>query len=165
MADATSLRDLFVENLRRMYDGEQRLTKALQTMRDAAASAELRRAFYAHFEETELHVDRLKQIFAWLGEKPKARTCDGIKGILCDSKDVMGLDAEPDVKDAALIAAAQEAEHFEIALYGTLRTWAMVLGRTDAMQALELTLEEEKNDDATLTRIAETLNLKAAHAR
>jgi ferritin-like metal-binding protein YciE len=164
MADANSLRDLFVENLRRMYDAEQRLVKALPTMRDAAASDELRRAFYAHCEETIVHADRLKQILVWLGEKPKAHTCEGIKGILADSKDVMSLKADPDVKDAALIAAAQEAEHFEIALYGTLRTWATVLGRIDAMQALEMTLEEEKNADAVLTKLASTLNLKAAHA-
>jgi ferritin-like metal-binding protein YciE len=164
MADAKSLRDLLIENLRRAYDTEKRLVKALPKLRDAATSEELRHAFQTHFEETEIHVDRLDQIFGWFEEKPKAQTCDSIKGILDDGKHVMGLDAAGDVRDAALIAAAQEAEHFEIALYGTLRTWAAVLGRNDATQALEVTLEEEKAADERLTAIAGTLNLRAAHA-
>jgi ferritin-like metal-binding protein YciE len=164
MANAQSLKDLFLHNLRRMYDGEQRLAKALPKLRDAAASDELKHAFQVHFEETEAHVDRLATVFTSFGEKVKGTTCDAIKGILDDGKDVVRLDAEPDVKDAALIAAAQEAEHFEIAMYGTLRTWAVVLGSNEALQILEVTLEEEKNTDTLLTGIAATLNLRAAHA-
>jgi ferritin-like metal-binding protein YciE len=163
MADANSLRDLFVQNLRRTYDAEQRLAKALPKMRDAATSDELRHAFQTHYEETVVHADRLDQVFGWFDEKPRADTCEAIKGIIEDSKDVLKLDAEASVKDAALIAAAQEAEHFEIGSYGTLRTWATALERNDAMQVLEVTLEEEKNADALLTNIAATLNLKAAH--
>jgi ferritin-like metal-binding protein YciE len=164
MADASSLTDLFVMNLRRVYDAEQRLVKTLPALRDAATSEELRHAFQAHFEETEAHVDRVERIFGWLGQNAKARSCDSIKGILKDGDDMIDLDAEPSVKDAALIAAAQEAEHFEIAAYGTLRTWAAALENTDVMQTLEVTLEEEKNADALLTNIAMTLNRKAAHA-
>jgi ferritin-like metal-binding protein YciE len=164
MANVKSLRDLFIENLRRGYDTEKRLQKALPKMRDAAASEDLRHALQTHFEETEVHADRLDQIFAWFNEKPKAQTCGSIKGILDDSKHVMDLAGEPDVRDAGLIAAAQEAEHFEIALYGTLRTWALELGQKEAMQALEVTLEEEKAADALLTSIAATLNVHAAHA-
>jgi ferritin-like metal-binding protein YciE len=165
MADMKSLRDLFVENLRRAYDTEKRLVKALPKVRDAATSSDLKHAVQTHYDETELHVDRLEQVFGWLDEKPKTESCDAIKGILDDGDHAIGLDAEhPDVKDAALVAAAQEAEHFEIALYGTLRTWALELGRNDAVQVLELTLEEEKNADSILTAIATTLNSRAAHA-
>ena len=164
MAYAQSLRDQFLHNLRRMYDGEQRLEKALPKLRDAAASDELKQALQVHFEETEVHLDRLANVFTAFGEKVKGTTCDAIKGILDDGKDVVRLDADPDVKDAALIAAAQEAEHFEIAMYGTLRTWAVVLGNNEAVQILEVTLEEEKNADTLLTGVAATLNLRAAHA-
>jgi ferritin-like metal-binding protein YciE len=164
MADMTSLQDLFLHNLRRAYDAEKRLVKALPRLREAASSDDLRHALQTHFEETEVHVDRLDQIFGWFDEQPKAKTCDAIKGILDDSKDVADLNADAAVKDAAIIAAAQETEHFEIALYGTLRTWAVVLGENEAMQALEVTLEEEKAADALLTSIAATLNLRAAHA-
>jgi ferritin-like metal-binding protein YciE len=163
MPDVKSLNDLFIENLRRAYDAEKRQVKALPALRDAATSEELKHAFQTHLEETEVQVDRLDQIFGWFGEKPKAQTCQGVKGILDDNKHVMKLDAEAEVRDAALIAAAQEAEHFEIALYGTLRTWAVVLGKNEAMQALEVTLEEEKAADALLTSVAATLNLRAAH--
>jgi len=164
MAHAKSLNDLFLLNLRRVYDAEQRLVKALPKLRDAATSEELKHAFQTHFEETEVHVDRLDEIFGWLDEKPKASTCESIKGILEDGKDAIDLDAEGAVKDAALLAAAQDAEHFEIASYGTLRTWAIALGNNEAMQALEVTLEEEKSADALLTNIAATLNLRAVHA-
>jgi ferritin-like metal-binding protein YciE len=165
MADAKTLNDLFIRELRRAYDAEQRLTKALPKLRDAASSSELKHAFQAHFEETEVHVDRLDQVFELLGEKAKAETCEGIKGIIKDGQHAIDLDAEPVVKDAGLIAAAQEAEHFEIAAYGTLRTWAVVLDKKDAMQVLEVTLEEEKNADTLLTGIANTLNPLAALRR
>lgn len=164
MAHLKSLEDLFIENVRRAYDAEKRLLKALPKLHDSAVSDELKHAFQSHFEETEVHVDRLDQIFEWFGQEPKAHACGSIKGILGDGNYAMDLDTEPDIKDAALIAAAQAAEHFEIALYGTLRTWAQVLGNNEAMQALEVTLEEEKAADALLTNIAATLNLRAAHA-
>ncbi|HKB09121.1 MAG TPA: DUF892 family protein [Vicinamibacterales bacterium] len=165
MAGTGSLNDCFIEQLRRAYDTEKRLVDALPHVRAAAHSEELKQALQTHFEETEIHVSRLEQVFEWCGEKSKTQKSKAIDGILDDSKHVLKLDAEPDVKDAALIAAAQEAEHFEIALYGTMRTWAAVLGRTNVMEALEVTLEEEKAADALLTSIAATLNLRAAAAK
>lgn len=164
MAELKNLHDLFVHELRRMYDAEQQLTKALPKLTEAASSTDLKHAFTAHFEETEAHVDRLDQVFGLFDEKPKAETCEGMKGLIKDGEDVLELDADPAVKDAGLIAAAQEAEHFEIAAYGTLRTWAVNLNRKEAMHILELTLEEEKNADKKLTEIASTLNLRAAEA-
>ena len=163
MADAKSLNDLFLDNLRRAYDAEQRLVAALPELRDAATSGELKHAFQTHFEETEVHVNRLEQIFEWWAEDPEQEKCKSIEGTINEAKHVRKLNAEPDVKDAALIAAAQETEHVEIAIYGTLRTWAAILGKTEAMEALEVTLEEEKAADQLLTNIAATLNLKAAH--
>jgi ferritin-like metal-binding protein YciE len=159
MAHLKSLEDLFIENVRRAYDAEKRLLKALPKFRDSANSEELKHAFQTHFEETEVHVDRLDQVFEWFGRELKALTCGSIKAILNDGKYVLDLDMDPDLRDAAIIAAAQEAEHLEIALYGTLRTWALALGKKEAMQALELTLEEEKAADALLTNVAGTLNL------
>jgi len=167
MAELRSLNDLFLSKLRGVYDAEQRLTRALPKLLDAASSSELKHAFQTHLEETELHVERIEQVFEWFGEKPKGDTCDGIKGIIMDGDYTITADAEPAVRDAALIAAAQEAEHWEIAAYGTLRTWAVVLDKKLAMQVLEVTLEEEKSADSLLTSIAGTLNLQAAssHAR
>jgi len=165
MADATSLNDLFIETLRRAYDAEQRLVDALPDLRDAATSEELRHAFENHFQETKVHVSRLEQIFESCSEKAKKEKFKSIEGTVDDGKYAIKLDADPEVRDAALIAAAQQAEHAEIAMYGTLRTWAGVLGNTRAMQTLEATLEEEKNADALLTNIASTLNLRAAHVR
>jgi ferritin-like metal-binding protein YciE len=164
MAHANSLRDLFIENLRRADDAEKRLVKALPKMRDAATSERLKKAFQTHFAQMEVHVDRLDQVFAWFDERPKTETCHAIKGILDDGDYALDLEAEADVKDAALIAAAQEAGHFQIARYGTLRTWAVVVGKKEAIQALELRLEEEKGADTHLTTIAATLNVRAAHA-
>jgi ferritin-like metal-binding protein YciE len=167
MADANNLTDILILNLRKIYDAEQRLTKALPELAEAASSPELQTAFRTHLEETEAHVDRLEQVFGFFHQTPKADTCDSVKGIIKDGNDAIGLDVEGAVKDAALIAAAQEAEHFEIAAYGTLRTWATVLKNQEAVHALEWTLEEEKAADKRLTQIAESLNWSAAtaHAR
>jgi ferritin-like metal-binding protein YciE len=165
MADTKSLNDLFIENLRRAYDAEQRLVDALPELRDAATSGELKHAFQSHFEETKVHVSRIEQIFERWDEEPQKEKCKSIEGTVDDAKYARNLDADPSVKDAALIAAAQETEHVEIALYGTLRTWAAILVQNEAMAALEVTLEEEKAADELLTNIAATLNLRAAHAR
>jgi ferritin-like metal-binding protein YciE len=159
-----SLKDLFIENLRRAYETEKQLVKALPKLHEAARYDELRYALHTHLEQTELRVDRLEQVFEWFDEKPNGKKCQSIKGILDDGKPALDLEGDADVKDAAIIAAAQEAEHFEIALYGTLRTWASVLGKTEAMEALEVTLEEEKTADSLLTGLAATLNSRAAHA-
>src|SRR5215470_18819161 len=116
MADTKSLNDLFIENLRRAYDAEQRLVDALPELRDAATSGELKHALQAHFEETQVHVNRLEQIFERWDEDPQKEKCKSIEGTIDEAKYARKLDdAEPSVKDAALIAAAQEAEHVEIA--------------------------------------------------
>jgi len=164
MANPNSLKDLFIDNLRRAYETEKQLVKALPKLHEAAGFEELRYALQTHLEQTELQVDRLEQVFEWLDEKPNGKKCQSIKGILDDGKYVLNLEDDADVKDAAIIAAAQETEHFEIALYGTLRTWAGVLGNEQAMEALELTLEEEKTADSLLSGIAATMNNRAAHA-
>jgi ferritin-like metal-binding protein YciE len=161
MAEKT-LTDLFILKLRQMYDAEQRLTKALPKLKNEASSDDLKHAFQTHFEETEAHVDRVSRLFELFGQKAKSDTCESIKGIIDDAEDILDLDAEAAVKDAGLIMAAQEAEHFEIGAYGTLRSWAIALQNTTAMEILEVTLEDEKNADANLTRIAATLNLQAA---
>jgi ferritin-like metal-binding protein YciE len=164
MADIENLTDLFLQKLRRVYDAEQRLTEALPELRGAASSPDLKAAFQAHFEETEAHVDRLERVFGFFNKKPDADTCHSIKGAIKDGNDAIKLDAEPAVKDAALIAAAQDAEHLEMAFYGTLRTWAVALKQLEAVHVLEWTLEEEKAIDKRLTTIAETLNFSAATA-
>lgn len=166
MSEISNLSDLFYLNLRRAYDAEKRIADALPAMREASSSSELTHAFQTHLEETHLHVDRLLQIFEWLDKKANTDTCHALKGLVKDADyavllDLVGVDAP--VKDAALIAAAQQVEHFEIAMYGTLRSWAAALDTPKIMEALELTLEEEKNADTVLTAIAGTLNLRAAH--
>ena len=166
MPEIENFRDVFYFNLRRAYDAEKRIVDALPPMREAASSSELTQAFQTHLEETHLHVDRLLQIFEWLDRKANADTCHAVKGLVQDADyavllDLVGVDAP--IKDAALIAAAQQVEHFEIAMYGTLRSWAVALEKPKIMEMLELTVEEEQNADTVLTAIAGTLNLRAAH--
>jgi ferritin-like metal-binding protein YciE len=164
MADVENLTDLFIHKLRRVYDAEKRLIKALPALHDAASSPDLKAAFQTHLEETEAQLDRLDRVFGLFNEKPDADTFHAIKGAIKDGEDAVTLDAEAAVKDAALIAAAQDAEHIEIASYGTLRTWAVALKKVEAVHALEWTVEEEKATDKRLTEIAKTLNYRAAEA-
>ena len=164
MAEPKDLNGLFIKKLRHLYDTEQRLTKALPKMEKAASSPDLKQAFASHLSETETHVERIERLFGLFDQKPNADSNDAIKGIISVGDDVSGLDSDV-VRDAALIAAAQTAEHYEIAEYGTLRTWARVLGRSEAVQLLEFTLEEEKKADQKLTDVASRLNYQAAAAR
>lgn len=164
MADPKDLNGLFINKLRHVYDTEQRLTKALTKMEKAATSPDLKQAFRSHLTETETHVERLERLFGFFDEKPNADTDDAIKGIISAGDNVSGIDSDA-VRDAALIAAAQAAEHYEMAEYGTLRTWAKVLGKNEAVQLLDFTLEEEKKADQKLTDIASRLNYEAAAAR
>lgn len=164
MSDLKNLNDLFVQKLRYVYDAEQRLTKALPKLADAATSPELKRAFEAHLRETETHVSRAEQLFGLFDQKPDADGNDAIKGLVSAGSDVAKLDGEDAVRDAALIAAAQEAEHYEIAAYGTLRTWAQILKKPEAVELLAWTLEEEKKADQNLSQIAGALNFRAAAA-
>ena len=160
-----SLEELFVEELKDIYEGEQRTLKALPKMAEAASSSELRSAFQEHLEQTKGHVSRLEQIFDQLGEKAKASKCEGLQGIIEEGEDLMDKDAEGSVMDAGLIASAQKVEHYEMASYGSLRTYAETLGHRDAADLLQRTLDEEKAADKKLTQIAESfINTDAAQA-
>jgi ferritin-like metal-binding protein YciE len=130
-------------------------------MAKTANSEELRTGFEEHLEQTSGHVQRLEQIFKGLGEKPSGKKCKGMEGLLAEGQEIMGEDFEDDVMDAALISAAQRVEHYEIAAYGTVRTYAELLGEDTAAQLLEQTLEEEKETDQKLTDMAGEINVKA----
>jgi ferritin-like metal-binding protein YciE len=162
MAELKNLDDLFVHTLRRVYDAERRLAKALPKLAAAARAGELRQAFESHQKQTEVHVERLEQVFGLFECRPNANTDEALKGIIKAGDGVIKLEADGPVRDAALIVAAQEAEHYEIAAYGTLRTWAKILEKPEAVQLLEWTLDEEKKADQRLTEIAATLNSEAA---
>src|SRR5688572_15059654 len=152
---AKSLQELFVEELRDAYDGENRLTKALPKMAKAAEHPELRTAFTDHLKETQRQITRLEQVFRTMGEKPRGKKCDGIIGIVEEGKSAME-ELDGAVLDAALIAGAQRVEHYEIAAYGTLAYFAGLLGNDRAKELLGETLEEEKAADRKLNDIAKS---------
>jgi ferritin-like metal-binding protein YciE len=152
---AKSLQELFVEELRDAYDGENRLTKALPKMAKAAEHPELRTAFTDHLRETQQQIARLEQVFRTVGEKPRGKKCDGIIGIVEEGKSAIE-ELDGAVLDAALIAGAQRVEHYEIAAYGTLAYFAGLLGNDRAKELLGETLEEEKAADRKLNDIAKS---------
>lgn len=152
---ATSLQELFVEELRDAYDGEKRLTKALPRMAKAAESEELRAAFTNHLRETEQQIQRLEEVFRTVGEPVRGKKCDGLMGIIEEGKSAIE-ELEGSVLDAALIAGAQRAEHYEIAAYGTLAYFAELLGNEKAKNLLGQTLDEEKAADEKLSTIAKS---------
>jgi ferritin-like metal-binding protein YciE len=159
---ANSLRELLVEELKDLYDAENQLIKALPKMAEAASSEDLRAAIEEHLEKTEQQAERLKQVFSQLDESPKAQRCKGMEGLIKEGTDIIKEDdMDPEVKDAAIISAAQRVEHYEIAGYGCVRTWANLLGENEVASLLEQTLEEEKGADQTLTQIAEEINVEA----
>jgi len=161
-----SLRDLYITELKDLYDAENRILKALPKMAEAASSQDLRTAFENHLEESRGHVSRLEQVFQKLNETPKGEKCKGIAGIIDEGEDMMDKDVAPAVGDAALIAAAQRVEHYEIAAYGTVRTFARRLGFSDQEQLLNQTLQEEGAADKKLTSLAESyINEGAKSAR
>jgi ferritin-like metal-binding protein YciE len=155
MAEAGTLHDAFLDELRDTYDAEKQLTKALPKLAKAAASEDLRTAFETHLEETRGHVERLEQVFELLDEKVQGKHCDGIAGIIDEGKSIMGEDFDEATMDACLIAAGQRAEHYEMAAYGTLVAWARGMGHTEAATLLQETLDEEKAADEKLTSLAE----------
>ena len=156
------LHELFIDELADVYNAEQQLLKALPKMAKAANSTELQEAFESHLEETQEHVSRLEQIFKGLGETLKRKKCKAMEGLLEEGEEIMEEFGDSNALDAALIAAAQKVEHYEIATYGTLRTWAELMDHQDAVELLEETLEEEKAADEKLTGIAENAaNAKA----
>jgi ferritin-like metal-binding protein YciE len=159
-----SLNDLFVEQLRDLYDAENQLIKALPKLAEGANSDELRQGFEEHLEQTKAHAQRIEQIFGQLGEKVKGKKCKGMEGLIKEGNETLEEDiADENVQDAAIIAAAQRVEHYEIAGYGTARTFANLLGEDEAASLLEQTLEEEKETDAKLTELAEGINVAAEH--
>ncbi|HYZ62164.1 MAG TPA: ferritin-like domain-containing protein [Acetobacteraceae bacterium] len=151
-----NLDDLFTHTLQDMYYAEQQIAKNLPTMVDKASNPELKSAFQKHLAETQNQVKRLEQVFQMLGKPAKGVTCAAMDGILSEAKEIMSDCDDADVCDAAMLSAAQAVEHYEITRYGTLIAFAKELGRRDVAQVLEQTLQEEKNTDQMLTRIAES---------
>jgi len=165
MAEAGTLHDAFIDELRDTYDAEKQLTKALPKLAKAATSPELRSAFETHLEETRGHIERLEQVFESIDEKPRGKHCDGIAGIIEEGKSIMGEEFDEATMDACLIAAGQRAEHYEMAAYGTLVAWARGMGHEEAANLLQEILDEEKATDEKLSALAEGgINQEAASA-
>ena len=160
---ADTLHDAFINELRDTYDAEKQLIKALPKMAKAAASDDLRTAFEDHLDETLGQVDRLERVFKGLDERVRGKHCDGIEGIIEEGKSIMEEDFDAATMDACLIAAAQRAEHYEMAAYGTLVAWARAMGHTEAAGLLQENLDEEKAADEKLSALAESgINGEAA---
>ncbi len=155
------LKQLYVDELKDLYNAENQLVKALPKLVKGAQSNELRQGFEEHLEQTKGHVQRLEQIFEMLGESPKGKKCKGMEGLIEEGSEVMDEDYEGSVLDAALIGAAQRVEHYEIAGYGTVRNMAELLGESDQVSLLEETLQEEKETDEKLTELAKQINAEA----
>jgi len=156
-----SLRELYIDELRDIYNAETQLVKALPKMAKAASNPELRQAFEEHLRQTSGHVTRLEQIFEQLAEKPSGKRCIGMEGLVKEGSELMGEDFSEEVLDAGIIGAAQRAEHYEIAAYGTVRSFAELLGESEQASLLEETLNEEKEADEKLTQISESVNAAA----
>lgn len=151
-----SLKDLYLEQLKDLYSAETQLLDALPKMADGASAPDLKKAFSEHLRQTQEHVRRLERIFETLAESPKGHTCEGMKGLIREGEQMLRMEGEPAVLDAGLIAAAQRVEHYEIAGYGTVRTYAELLGHDGQVALLERTLDEEEQTDELLTRLAES---------
>jgi ferritin-like metal-binding protein YciE len=165
MAEAGTLHDAFIDELRDTYDAERQLTKALAKLAKAASSPPLREAFESHLTETQGQIERLEQVFESLDEKVRGKHCDGIAGIIEEGKSIMEEDFDDDTMDACLIAAGQRAEHYEMAAYGTLVAWARAMGHREAAKLLQQTLDEEKAADKKLSGLAEGgINQSAAES-
>jgi len=161
LMELESLRDLYLHELKDLYSAETQLVKALPKMAKAATAKTLKNGFQKHLKETEVHAERLKQILADLGVSPGNKKCEAMEGLISEGDEVIEEDAEPEVRDAALIAAAQRVEHYEIAGYGTARTYAELLGEKQAAKTLQKTLNEEGATDKKLTQLATRINVKA----
>lgn len=160
-----SLEKLFLDELRDIYNAEKQITRALPRMAKAAESPELQQAFTKHLKETEGQIQRLEQVFKELGQAVRGKKCKGMEGLIEEGKEKLEEEGEPQVVDAALIASAQKVEHYEIAAYGCLRTYAELLGYTQAAQLLQQTLQEEEATDKKLTELGESgINEAAAMA-
>lgn len=160
-ASKNSLRALYIDELRDIYNAEKQLTKALPKMAKAASSEELRSGFTEHLEQTKGHVERLEQIFDALGERAAGKKCVGMEGLVEEGAEMMEQDFDGSLKDAALISAAQRVEHYEIAAYGTVCAFGELLGESDHVSLLQQTLEEEKHTDEKLTELSKEINVAA----
>jgi ferritin-like metal-binding protein YciE len=156
-----NLRDLYIHQIKDLYSAEKQITKALPKMMKAASSPELRSAFEDHLEVTQEQVARLEQILEALGENLRAPKCKGMEGLLEEGSELMEEDADESVMDAGLIVGAQKVEHYEIAGYGSARTFAELLGETQAVRLLDKTLKEEEETDRLLTELAMSINAQA----
>lgn len=156
-----TLEDLFVDELKDIYDAERRITKALPKMIKAASSEELSAAFEEHLQQTEEQIARLDRIFESMDKAPGRKTCQAMVGLIEEGQAMMEEDASDAVMDAALIAAAQKIEHYEIATYGCLRDWAQLLENDEVARILQQTLDEEGETDKKLSEIAQSLNMEA----
>lgn len=161
----SSLQDLYVDELRDLYNAETQLVKALPKMAKAAANDQLRDAFEEHLRQTTEHVSRLEQIFEQLEEKPSGKKCLGMEGLVKEGSETLKQDYTEEVKDAAIIGAAQRVEHYEMAGYGTVKAFAELLGENHHVSLLARTLEEEKQADHKLTQLAEQISPQAAQAQ
>ena len=159
-----SVRQLYIDELRDLYNAETQLVKALPKMAKASSNSELRQGFEEHLRQTSEHVSRLEQIFEMLDEKPTGKKCLGMDGLVKEAAETMKEDYEGAVMDAAIIGAAQRVEHYEIAGYGTVRTLGELLGEDEHVSLLEQTLEEEKQTDEKLSQLAQGINRQAAGA-
>lgn len=157
-----SLHDLYLNELRDLYGAEQQIVKALPKVIDKTTSPQLRQALENHLEQTRGHVTRLEEIFRMHGEEAKKVKCKGMDGILDEGDDLIGKDATPEVRDAAIVSACQRVEHYEMAVYGSVRTYAQQMGHDRAAAILQQTLDEEKQADALLTQVAQSrVNIEA----
>jgi len=150
-----TLKTLYIEELRDLYNAEGQLLKALPKMAKAASSEELKEAFEKHLEQTKGHVERLEEVFQDIGEKPKGKTCKAMKGLIDEGSEVLQEDGEESVIDAGIIVAAQKVEHYEIAGYGSVRTFAQLLGKDRSAELLQTTLDEESEANELLNNLAE----------
>jgi ferritin-like metal-binding protein YciE len=163
--EMNTLRDLYIDELKDLWSAEKQLVKALPRMAKAANDPELSKAFMTHLRQTEQQVRRLEQVFEDLGESPRGKKCIGMEGLIEDGQELIKERPDPDVLDAGLIAKAQHIEHYEIAGYGTVRTYAQLLGSERQAQLLQQTLDEEGQTDKLLTQLAEgSINIEAVSA-
>jgi ferritin-like metal-binding protein YciE len=156
-----TLADLFHDELRDVLSAEKQLVQALPKMAKKASSEELAAAFTKHLEETKVQVERVEKAFEDTGKSARAKTCEAMKGLIEEASSMMEEDADPDVMDAALIACAQKVEHYEIATYGTLCTWAKLLGYSNALSLLKQNIDEEEKTDKALTQLSQNVNASA----
>jgi ferritin-like metal-binding protein YciE len=160
--EVDSLKKLYVEELKDLYSAEKQILQALPKMVKKATNPQLKNAFQEHLEVTQGQVERLERIFEALGKPARGKKCKAMEGLLEEGKEIMAEDMGDDVMDAALISAAQRVEHYEMAGYGTVRTWAQLLGEKEAAKLLQQTLDEEGDADKSLTKLAEsTINIEA----